>query len=106
MRSSMKHATAVALAVVFCGLSSSSRVLSAQQPAAQGGDAIAPEALAQIAALLADKQARTPIQQKIDSQLLYEEKMEGGQPVADGRWVVDTDLPYAGDGHIVVDVRA
>src|SRR6185503_2044809 len=98
MRHPMKHATAVVLAVAFCGLSSGSRVLSAQQPAAQGGDAIAPEALAQIAALVADKRARTPIQQKIDSQLLYEEKMESGQPLADGLWVVDTDLPYAVDG--------
>ncbi len=67
---------------------------------------ISPEALAQIAALLEEKQARTPTQQKIDSQLIYERKMESGQPVANGIWAVETDLSYADDGHLVVDVRA
>ena len=28
------------------------------------------------------------------------------QPVASGIWAVETDLPYADDGHLVVDVRA
>jgi hypothetical protein len=32
--------------------------------------------------------------------------MEAGQPVASGIWAVETDLPYADDGHLVVDVRA
>ena len=33
--------------------------------------------------------------------------MEAGQPVASGIWAVETDLPYADDGHLVpCDVRA
>ena len=32
--------------------------------------------------------------------------MEAGQQVASGVWAVETDLPYADDGHLVVDVRA
>src|SRR5258705_7986014 len=94
----------LAVVVVFSVVPAARRArLAAQQPADQTG--ISAEGLAQIAALLADKQARTPVQQKIDSQLLYQEKMEFGAPVANGIWFVETDLPYAGDGHVVVDVR-
>src|SRR5438093_13638264 len=32
--------------------------------------------------------------------------MESGQAVADGIWAVETDLPYADDGHLIVDIRA
>jgi hypothetical protein len=95
----------LALVVVLSVVSAGTRArLAAQQPADQTG--ISAEGLAQIEALLADKQARTPVQQKIDSQLLYQKKMEFGAPVANGLWFVETDLPYAGDGHVVVDVRA
>jgi hypothetical protein len=87
--------------------SSGSRLRAAPQPPADqlAGD-ISPEALAQIDALLAEKDARSPAERKIDSRLLYERKMEAGQPVASGIWIVETDLPYADDGHLVVDVRA
>src|SRR5262245_6365333 len=100
MKSARVPALALLLTLAVLSAGSQSR-LSAQQP-----DAIAPEALAQIAALLADKQALTPAQQKIDSQLLYELKMESGAPVANGLWAIQTDMPYASDGHVVVDVRA
>src|SRR3954469_3238452 len=79
--------------------------VDAQEPA-EPAAGISAEALAQIAALIADKQARTPVQQKIDSQLLYEQKMEAGDQVADGIWAIDTDIPYASDGHLIVDVQA
>ena len=105
----MKHVSVVALLAIlaFGGLSSGSRVIAAPQPpAVPAADGIAPEALEQIAALLAEKQARTPAEQKIDSQLIYEQKMERGQPIADGIWAIETDLPYAADGHLVVDLRA
>ena len=71
-----------------------------------GWSAAGTEAGPKIAALLADKQARTPLEQKIDSQLLFEQKMQSGVPIANGIWTLETDVPYAGDGHIVVDVRA
>jgi hypothetical protein len=81
----------------------------AQIAAAQQDQAVAdlsPEVVAQIDALIAEKETRTAVQQKIDSQLLYEGRMEAGEPVATGLWAVETDLPYASDGHLVVDVRA
>ena len=43
-----------------------------------------PVALAQIDALIAEKDSRDAAQQKIDSQLLYAQRMDAGQPIADG----------------------
>src|SRR5580765_3290839 len=76
--------------------------LAAQQPA----DGVAPEGLAQTEALIAEKDSRSAVQQKIDSQLLYQQRIEAGQPIADGIWSIETDVPYAADGHVVVDVSA
>jgi len=101
------QALAVSLVLVLGTYSSASHLRAAAQPPAdQLAADISPEALAQIDALLAEKDARTATQRKIDSQLIYEWKMEAGQPVASGIWAVETDLPYADDGHLVVDVRA
>jgi len=105
----MKAVGALALSLVLAlGMYSSGSPLraAAQPPADQLAAGISPEALAQIDALLAEKDARTSAQRKIDSQLIYEWKMEAGQQVASGIWAVETDLPYADDGHLVVDVRA
>src|SRR5262245_2072455 len=94
---------ALALIVVVSLVSFGSRTrLAAQQPAAD----IAPEGLAQIEALIAEKDSRSAVQQKIDSQLLYQQRIETGQPIADGIWSIETDVPYATDGHVVVDVTA
>jgi subtilase family protein len=96
---------ALMLIVAFGMWSSASHVgVSAQQPANQL-QGISSEALAQIDALLAEKAARSQTQQKIDSQLLFEQRMESGQPIANGIWALETDLPYAADGHVVVDVH-
>jgi hypothetical protein len=75
----------------------------AQQP---GPADIAPEALAQIEALIAEKESRSGPQQKLDSQLIYELKMRAGTPLAVGVQTLETDVPYAPDGHPVVDVKA
>ena len=83
---------------------SGAQIGAAQQDPAVAG--LSPEVVAQIDALIAEKESRTAVQQKIDSQLLYEGRMEAGEPVASGLWAVETDLPYANDGHLVVDVRA
>src|SRR5439155_989257 len=99
LRSPMNTARSLALALFVLGLmSSGSRIGAAaqDQPPAE----IASEALAQIDALMAEKDSRTPDEQKIDSQLIYERRMESGQSVADGIWFVETDLPYADDGHL------
>src|SRR5436309_1355406 len=79
---------------------------AAQAPQQAATAEISPEALAQIDALVREKDARSPIQSKIDSQLLYELRMERGLPVAEGVSVLETDLPYAPDGHVIVDLKA
>src|SRR5262245_26415619 len=76
-----------------------------QQTAGQPAD-ISPEALAQIDALIREKDSRTPAQQKMDSQLIYELKMRTGAPIAPGVAEVETDVPYAPDGHTILDVKA
>src|SRR5580765_2081291 len=92
------YAFAVLLVLVLGVYSPGSRLRAAAQPPAdQLAADISPEALAQIDALLAEKEGRTAAQTKIDSQLIYEWKMEAGQPVASDIWAVETDLPYAED---------
>src|SRR5438552_5216266 len=109
MRSLMTMVRVLTLALLLaCGVLSFGSPIGAaagQPPDPQAGG-ISTEALAQIDALIAEKESRTPAQQKIDSQLIYERRMETGVAIADGVWAVETDLPYAGDGHLIVDVRA
>ena len=92
-------------AVLFTIASSGARVgaAGAPQQLAQVAADISPEALAQIDALIREKDSRTPVQQKIDSQLLYELKMESGRPIADGIFAVETDL-LVKNGHAAVAV--
>ena len=98
------------LVVALGAMSSGSRVaargaqqLSSQQPDANG---IAPEGLAQIEALLREKETRSPAERKIDSQLLYARRMQQGLPVAPGVQRLEVQLPYAPDGHLILDVKA
>ena len=74
-----------------------------QEPTVNG---IAPEGLAQIEALLREKETRSPAERKIDSQLLYARRMQQGLPVAPGVQTLEVDIPYAADGHVIVDVKA
>src|SRR3954463_9677182 len=100
---------AVALAIALATMSSNPRLAASpgQSLASQTADTnIAPAALAQIEALIREKELRSEAEQKIDSQLISELRMERGQPIAIGVDVAVTDLPYAIDGHVVVDVKA
>jgi hypothetical protein len=89
-------------------------LLAAGTPARLGGQSVpqtpgvtvSPEALAQIEALIAEKESRTPTEQKIDSQLIYELKIRAGAPPAPGVPTLETDVPRAPDGHPIVDVKA
>ncbi len=94
-----------ALVVALASASSGSRVAARapQQPPDVNG--IAPEGLAQIEALLREKATRSPAEQKIDSQLLYARRMQQGLPVAPGVQTLEVELPYAADGHVIVDVK-
>ena len=101
----MKPVRMSALALVlFAALISSSARIGAQQPIDGAANGISPEALAQIDALVAEKDSRSAAERKVDSQLLYENRMDNGVPIADGIWTLATDVPYANDGHAVVDV--
>jgi hypothetical protein len=63
-------------------------------------------ALRQIEALQQDKARRTPAQQKVDSQLLYAEKMRRGVPVANGVRTLRVTLDKDTDGRVQVDITA
>ena len=67
---------------------------------------ISPEALAQINALLAEKDTRTAAERKMDSQLVYARRMELGLPIAPGVQTLEVDVPRADDGHMIIDVIA
>src|SRR3954470_9572071 len=100
---------AVALSIALVTTASNLRLAASpgQSPAAQSATAeIAPAALAQIESLIREKALRSEGQQKIDSQLIAEWRMERGQPIANGVPGTAPDLPYAIDGHVVVDVKA
>lgn len=61
------------------------------------------QVLAQIAALQADKAAQSPVQRRIDSQLLYAQKAAVGQAFVPG---AEFALTTAADGRQLLDVRA
>ena len=73
-----------ALIVALATLPSAVRVRAQQPPSNEAVADISPEALAQIDALLQEKESRSSTEQKIDSQLLYELRMQAGRPVAAG----------------------
>ena len=102
-RLAIATALAVGAALPHAPLAAGAGQQASAQPPPQG---IAPEALAQIEALLREKDSRSLVEQKIDSQLLYELRRATSQPVALGVQNIETDVPYAPDGHAVVDVTA
>jgi hypothetical protein len=66
---------------------------------------ISPEALAQINALLEEKALRTGAQLKMDSQLIYAQKMRRGAMIAEGVRTLETDLSYTDQGKMILDVK-
>src|ERR1044071_9149968 len=59
---------------------------------AQDTSRIAESAIQQIQALVAEKESRTPAQQKLDSQLLYTLKMRPGEAIAAGVPTLDEGI--------------
>src|SRR2546421_7082308 len=68
------------------------------------GQAISDSALQQIQALIEEKESRTPAQRKINSQLLYAEKMARGEAIARNVQTLAVNLPTESDGRLVVDI--
>src|SRR5262249_33601576 len=76
------------------------------QPPRRAASQVPPQALAQIQALITEKQSRTPAQQKIDSRLLYGARIATGRAVAAGISTLRITLPMTRDGRAMLDVRA
>ena len=77
--------------------------LLGQDAFAQG---ISEQAANQIKAFAADKEARTPAQRKIGSNLIYATRMNRGLPVVAGVPTVQTGVVVDAAGATVVDIRA
>ncbi|MCX7048646.1 MAG: S8 family serine peptidase, partial [Candidatus Sumerlaeota bacterium] len=75
--------------------------LHAQQPLQ-----LSPNALAQIAALQQEKASWTPIQQKVDSQLLLETKRNLNQAMAPGVPQLRRTVTIGPDGRTKIDIKA
>jgi subtilase family protein len=80
--------------------------VSAHAQSVQTGVALAPSGIAQIEALVREKRARSAVEQKMSSRLIYARKMRQGLPIAPGVERLDVRLPSAADGRVVLDVRA
>src|SRR4029453_6199670 len=62
----------------------SSRIPGASAAPHDTQNEISPAPLAQIEALILEKESRTPTEKKMDSQLIYELKMDRGEAIANG----------------------
>jgi hypothetical protein len=91
----------VGLPVVSEGIDAQSNALKAPQDGA-----IKAEALQQIAALIAEKNSRTPAQRKIDSQLLQAVKESRGEQMALGASLERANPKLSNDGALLVDITA
>src|SRR6267378_8316564 len=76
----------------------------AGQTVDSSGQAISESAMQQIEALIEEKESRTPAQRKINSQLLYAEKMARGEAIARNVQTLAVNVPTDSDGRLVVDI--
>jgi subtilase family protein len=74
--------------------------------AAAGQSDISPGAMAQIEALIREKDSRTGAQRKMDSQLIYALKMRRGAMIAEGVRTLETNIPYNNQGKMTLDLKA
>jgi hypothetical protein len=66
---------------------------------------MSPVALAQIEALLREKDSRTGAQLKMDSQLIYALKMRRGAMIAEGVRTLETNVQYNAQGKMTLDLK-
>jgi hypothetical protein len=74
-------------------------------PGQQAGG-VSPEGMRQIAALVTEKQSRTPAEQKIDSQLLQAVRESRGQQMAPGVDLEPAEVGANAAGRLMVDISA
>jgi hypothetical protein len=77
-------------------------------PAGAGAQApaLSSELIQQLHALQEEKAARSPAERKVDSQLLFADRMHRGVPVARGIATLRSFVEIAPDGTTLVDIRA
>ena len=77
-----------------------------QQPGGAAPQGLSQSAVEQIQALIEEKQSWTPEQRKIDSQLLFEIKMQRGEEIAPGVPTLETKVEMDNQDQTVVDITA
>lgn len=73
---------------------------------AQAPDGVSDNAKKEIAALLQEKEGRTPAQRKMDSQLVHALKKNRGEAFAPAASNVQVDVKIEADGRVLVDIDA
>lgn len=66
---------------------------------------ISAQAISQIDALIEEKNSRSPAQQKIDSNILYEIKKQSGQAIAAGVDTLETGIEVDRSGYILINIK-
>ncbi len=79
-------------------------VCSVLSPKGEAAPALSEVVIQQIQALDAEKEARTPEQRKIDSQLIYALKMHRGVAIASGVETLEVDVGADAAGKVTVDI--
>jgi hypothetical protein len=95
--------------LVLCAIAAPHVALEAagqSQNARAQAPGISAHAAAQISALVAEKLARTAVQRKVDSQLLYGARIASGRAIAGGVTSLRVTLPMTPDNRAMIDVRA
>ena len=80
--------------------------VDAQQQPSDGGLELSAQVVQQVEALLAEKAARTPAQQKVSSHLLHAERIQRGEPIADSVVLRQSPVEIEAGGMVTVDIRA
>jgi hypothetical protein len=108
--SSKSSKSSMSSASLAASLAASPAPVASPSPAAAAASRkIKPSALAQIAALLAEKARRTPAQKKLDSHLLFAVKLARGEALPGGvdvRRPVQAMVKPDAQGRAVVEIRA
>jgi hypothetical protein len=88
----------------------SAAIESARDPGSGAGkgqlQGLSQSAAQQVQALIAEKESRTPAQQKIDSQLIYAAKMHRGESIAAGIQTLEVEVGADAAGMLTVDISA
>src|SRR5258708_3133115 len=96
------------IAMAICAISAITLLSMPSQAATTAGDSgkLSAGVLNQIGALEQEKASRTAAEQKIDSHLLFAQKMKLGLPIAQGVRTQRVLLDRDNTGHVLMDIDA